>query len=398
MIKRSVLLVSAFVGILWMASGTHAAWNDAQIAAGRQPVTMADEPFYVKIWQSVDNSSAPPKYPGWFPQMCCRTIGHTRRGDAVIIEFSKAGKLLQSYRVGLEGVNPEAGEWCEDVEPPVDESKLITADGEITVTVKYYDDQEEKERVIGVRKLKVVKVPDHQGSGVHIWKYAILDEDVLGSNYVVMYQQDEVSIPTFWLYFWGRRENSNLEDVSVKIEVDGKRLELANDFIINTGDACGLEQTEEMWLNNDRRDNIYNFYKFNVILKIYSGPKRENVADGGWIGLIDHPGNWVLKVREQGKLAREFRFTVADGQIVPHPEQDASKPGYLNLGPNRYYLDMRFPNPDEFDVALDPAAIRAGMLFGRPWISDEVKNGMLKDLPPEKKAPLPFPSTTKLPK
>jgi hypothetical protein len=110
--------------------------------------------------------------------------------------------------------------------------------------------------------------------------------------------------------------------------------------------------------------------------------------------MADHPGKWSLKIRIAGEVVRELRFSVLNnGQIQPHPEQNSAAPGFLNLGPGRFFAETYFSNPNTFDVRFNPDAIREGILYGRPWTSTEVRDGMLKILPPKKPGKLPFPQT-----
>ncbi len=369
------------------------AYAAALAAAAARPASLADEPLTFKLWQTPNMEE---KYVGFFPVVEGRILGKTRNGDAVIIEFSKGGQLLKSYRVSLRG----SGEgWCEDFETTVvdDEAQFIAADGELTVTFKFYDDGAEATRVVGTRRVQVVKIAHHLGSGRHTWRYGIRYEDLLGSAYVNMYRQYDYGHIVPWFYVWSRRANGNVSDVSYRIEVNGQRLTLPDNFEGSWGDVTSLEQTEERWIANDRQDNPYNFYKLRFTPSLYCGPKRTDITEN-FIALIDHPGQWVLKIRSGGVLIRELRFQVgADGFIVPHAEQDASKPGFMNLGPMRAFCESTFGNPDDWDVAFDPAAVKTGVLFGRPWISDAVKTGMLANLPPAKIAPRPFPAAARLP-
>jgi hypothetical protein len=368
-------------------------YKAAMNASAALPASLADEPLTFEIWQT---PSMEETYNGFFPVVRGRIIGKTRNGDAVLIEFSRERQILKSYRVSLRG----SGEgWCEDFETSVvdDEAQFIRSDGELTVTFKFYDDQEESTRELGVRRIRIVKIAHHLGSGRHTWRYGIRYEDLLGSAYVNMYRESEYGHIVPWFFLWSRRDEGNISDVSYRIEVEGRRLTLPENFEGSWGDVTRLEQTEERWVSNDRQDNRYNFYKFRFTPSLYCGPKRDDITEN-FIAMIDHPGQWVIKIKSGGVLIRELRFRVgADGFIAPHSEQDGSKPGFMNLGPLRVFCESSFGNPDDWDAAFDPAAVRQAVLFGRPWISEEVKTGMLANLPPEKRAGRSFPAAARLP-
>ena len=366
--------------------------SDPFAEAAGKPASFADEPFTIEVYQSPNNSSGEDKYLGWSPVIHGRILGKTRSGDAVIVEVSSGGKVVQTYRVGLKGTD---GSWCEDWNLGQDDGKLMTATGDLTFTFKYYDDDTNKERVIAKRIAKVVKAVQHIGSGKHTWKYGIIYDDLLGSAYINQYQQDNVSTKEIWMFFWIRSDVNfydSVKEVSCRLEVNGQKVDLPNEFSGNISDTTRLEQKEEIWVKNDRLDNNYNFYKVQFIPKLYWGSKRNDLNPTEWIGLADHPGDWKLSMKAKGKVIREFKFKVANGMIVPNPEQDPSKSGFLNLGPNRAYLEVYFPNPNDFDSGFNPDAIRKGVMFGKPWVSDEIKNGMLKALPPAKAAKRPFPT------
>lgn len=373
--------------------------TDPYKEAANKPASLADEPLTIELYQLTDNSSGEEKFVGWSPVINGRILGKTKAGDAVLVEVSSGGKALQTYRIGMKGTNVAEGEWCEDWNIGQDDNKLLTATGDLTFTFKFYNDDTAKESILSKRIVKVVKAVQHIGSGKHAWKYGIIYDDLLGSAYINQWQQSDISTREIWMFFWIRNDNiyDCFKNITYRIEVNGKKIDLPNDFGDNTSDKNRLEQKEELWIKNDRVDNKYNFYKVQCIPKMYWGPIVDNLDKRGWIGLINYPGEWKMAIRDQGKVMREFKFKVENGMIVPHPEQDSSKPGFLNLGPNRAYLEVYFPNPDEFDSAFNPDAIRKGVLYGRPWVSDQIKNGMLKALPPAKTGKMPFP-TPKFPK
>jgi len=388
--RKVVLVILAVMSVSLLGSSNSAVaddesqwsiWRAACLEAGNGPIKLADEPLTIKVWQNPNND----QYKEWVPVINGRIIGHTRSGDAIKIVISKDGKDLITLRKGLKGNNPEELGYCENFTFDVnDEGTALSATGELTLTFKYYNDQDETESVIGIRKIKVVKLAQHIGSFKHVWKYGILSDDLAGSSYFYLSVEDEWSIPRVWFYTWGNRENGNIEDVSCKIEVDGKRIELPNNFLSTYGDISSLEQREELYLKDVEGNGVindYNWYKIRWCPNLYWGEKRDDVAEH-FIAMIDHPGNWVVKIRSNGKIIRELRFTVTpDGLIAAHPEQDASKPGAICYGPGRYFVETYFGNPNEFDARFNSTAISEGMMYGRQWTSDEVKNGMIKALP-----------------
>lgn len=364
--------------------------QDAIQAVRQQPVVLSAEPLTVAVWQGPDEDV----YKNWVPIIHGRVLGATHNGDAIKVVISKGSQEIITLRKGFEGNGENASE---DFAFDANEENAINAFGELTFTFKFYNDQTESESVIGVRNVKVVRCAQHMGSFKHVWKFGIISDDLAGSSSIWLNQEEDYSLPRVWIYMWGNRENSNLTDVSVRVEVDSQRLTVPDDCFSIFGDVDGLQQSEELYLRDAPGNlvvNNYNLSRFRWAPKLYWGPRRTDVSED-YIALIDHPGAWVVKFRSEGKLMRELHFTVTpDGMIAQHPEQDQSKPGALNLGPMRFFCETYFGNPNEFDARFNPEAIKAGMMWGRPWISAEVRDGMLKRLPPAVRGARPFPTAT----
>jgi hypothetical protein len=103
-------------------------------------------------------------------------------------------------------------------------------------------------------------------------------------------------------------------------------------------------------------------------------------GQGDRYDLAAHPGNYSCQIRVAGTPVREFLFTVAaNGSVAPHPEQVGDNALYLS--PGRVLVDTRLPTPGTWDRGFDPAAIRAGSFFGRPWRDASSLSAMLAALP-----------------
>lgn len=367
---------------------------DPYKATAAQPPTMADAPLEFQVISVRQMINGAYQYVGWTPKITGRMLGRTGRGDAVLVELSQDGKMLATLRAGLKGNGGER--WYEDWEIRGDEAKdILTAVGKVTATFKYFDDTAEKTGPLTVRQFQVVKTV-YYDEGKNNWKYGALYDDLLGFSYAVQ-RQPEGGAPGFvWLYTWmNLQHDSAIKDISYKLSVDGNPVPLDDAFDANQNheSIVTLDQREEIFVKakNDRVVNPHNVYLVVFRPKLLWGTKR--TAPGpGWLWLADHPGKWILKIRIAGQVVRELHFTVLpNGEIAPHPEQDKSKPGFLNLGPGRYFLETYFPNPNTFDLRFNPDAIRSGTLYGRPWISTEVTGGMVKLLPPKNPGSMPFP-------
>ena len=370
---------------------------DPLAVLAKQPASLADAPLTFTVITQRRMINGNYKYVGWTPVIEGRILGRNRKGDAVIVELSQNGKLLRTLRFGLSGTNPARNEWYEDWAIRGDDVKdMLTAVGKITATFKYYDDADEKTRALSTRQFTVVRTVTYE-DGANAWKYGSLNDDLLGFSYIVQ-RTPEVLAPGYvWLYAWMQlQHDSDVKDVSYRIEVDGARVDLPDGFDANGNHETitTLDQLEYIY-RKDRKDTFTNRYNMYLVAfhPYLSWGKKE--ARDNTLYFIDHPGKWVIKIRLKGQVARELHFTVLpDGTIAPHPEQDATKPGFLNLGPNRFFAETYFANPNVTDVRFNPDAIRAGMLYGRPWISDDVKKNMLPVLPPKKTGNPVFPQPT----
>jgi hypothetical protein len=370
---------------------------DPYKATAAQPPSMADAPLEFQVISVRKMINGAYQFVGWTPKIEGRMLGRTRKGDAVMVEFSQDGKMLGTLRVGLSGTGGES--WYEDWEIRGNEEKdIFTAIGRVTATFKYYDDTSEKTAPLPTRQFQVVKTVYYDDSKNN-WKYGALYDDLLGFSYAVQRQPSSGEPPAIWLYSWmNLQHDSAIKDISYKVSVDGNPVPLDDAFDANQNheSIVTLDQREEIFVKakNDRVVNPHNVYLVVFRPKLLWGPKG-NAAGPGWLWLADHPGKWNLKIRIGGQVVRELHFTVLpNGEITPHPEQDKSKAGFMNLGPGRFFLETYFPNPNTFDLRFNPDAIRSGTLYGRPWISNEVVGGMVKLLPPKNPGVMPFPQAT----
>lgn len=90
--------------------------------------------------------------------------------------------------------------------------------------------------------------------------------------------------------------------------------------------------------------------------------------DRAW-ALEDHPGQWACEWRDEGRLVRAFHFAVRDGRLLPNPEQAA---GY-HLPDGVILADLTVPPDAPIDGRTDPALVRRGSVYGRPWSTDAAR-------------------------
>lgn len=393
---KPAVLSLLFAASLLLPAVAAAQDADPYAAAAAATPSLADAPLEISLQNQHGLVNGQPQWTGWTPILSGRIIGKSRSGDAVIVEIAQGGKPVHTLRAGLRG----GGQWFEDWEIRGTEAKdLLTASGVLTLTYKYMSAADEQTRVLCTRQVEVLRLQEVEDRKP-VWKWGIRYDDLPGFSYVNHRKPDGGGWALLWIYCWlNPQHESVLRDITYGIEVNGQRLDVPDGFAANDNREAvtTFDQEEHVWLKakNDILTNKHTMCLVTFRPYLVWGPKRVPV-DAKGIELIDHPGAWVLKIRVGGQLLRELHFTVdANGMILPHAEQDASKPGFMNLGPGRSFVETYFPNPVGIDQRFNPEAVRAGTLYGRPWISAEVKNGMLTALPPAKPGDPPFPYAKK---
>ena len=394
----------ALVGAVSLASGAEtcdAIAGRAYLATAHGAPYLADAPLQLGLfWEKNGN-----EYVGWVPVFKGRLYGHTRSGDALRLEFSQNGKVLGTARVGLKGIDPPEGpefnvrsdDYAEDWEYRASgKDQMLSAFGTITVTFRYYDDNTEKERELGVRTLNVVKLADFDTAvKKYRWKPGVRYDDLLGQSYVWMRPPGTTSgVGKLYLYGWINRSEEYLKDLSYRIEVNGERLDLPRGVVGSGAESISAFEQEQVLYDKAslRTSNADETHLIWFKPYLLWGPKNDSPMKDA-VYLIDHPGDWVVKIREAGETIRELRFKVdPQGLVVQHPESDPNLAGHLALGPMRAFVETYFPNPVTWDDRFQPAALKLGGPYGRPWVSAEAK-AMVEALPPAKLGAVAFPAT-----
>ena len=102
-------------------------------------------------------------------------------------------------------------------------------------------------------------------------------------------------------------------------------------------------------------------------MPIYLGGREDT---GDYLQIEKNPGNWECKIMANGETYRTFRWTVANGEIVPQSEQ---KSGNVNLFYDAALIDMDIPaDGSKMDFRLKPLP-NAGLFYGIPWTTAEGK-------------------------
>jgi hypothetical protein len=313
-----------------------------------------------------------------------RVIGVTSPSDAVQMEISQKGKILATKRCAFNQVDGDQGELKCDYD-----EKRLKATGPVQVDLVYLNDQNDEKYLL--RRFDLTIAAYHWNKEPH---YQIVGDDLIGSAFLWHkvtgddYGRGESELR---FYFWTARSIGLIKG-QLRCTVDGKK---QPDFEANLGSNVDISAEE---LIKDTR-NTYVWARGEMeVSGLYWGTRAEVTkarrSEPGTNDrlLVDLPGAWACDLRSDGKVIRQFNFTVTkEGKVAPHPAQSAK--GAPMLMPGVVMLDMRLPKDDSFDERVNPAAIKAGHRWGLKWPDDPTVKEMLNNLP--KKSGLPDPGKGK---
>ncbi|MEZ5345170.1 MAG: hypothetical protein R2681_06380 [Pyrinomonadaceae bacterium] len=171
----------------------------------------------------------------------------------------------------------------------------------------------------------------------------------------------------------------------LRCSVNGQNLKLNDD-----GLGSNLTNQDGEWgeAGEGRRDAVK--FTENITFSYITAklPLTLGKRDSNFTNVSETPGKWECKMMDNGEILRIFRFEVgADGEIVPHPEQQN---GNVNLLGKTYLIDVEIPATSSIDERSLPMP-EAGIFYGIPWSTPEGKAAAARV--PKKGEPYP-----KLPK
>lgn len=166
--------------------------------------------------------------------------------------------------------------------------------------------------------------------------------------------------------------------------VNGRRIDFSGNLSKDTVRIIEDQSRREVGVYTDRLTPPYKsgsaykdmveFSGLTFQLPIYTG--EDNVSLD-LVKIEDNPGSWECKIIAQGKTYRTFRWEVAGGKIVPHPEQQS---GNVNLFYDAAIVDMEIPaggSPIDFRLMPMP---EMGLFYGIPWKTEAGKR-MAENVP-----------------
>jgi len=294
-----------------------------------------------------------------------RLAGKTSASDRMKIEWKAGGKVVSEIECEVNGGSFE----CTG-----DDAKPLDHYGALQAVFSYVDDSEDTTSPIYTMNLRVGRFWNWYQRGkktLHYPKYQLDHSDLQGSAVVRHepsgYYQTEAGGLTFYTYMAAGNEGWSGRGETIRCSVGGKKL---IDGGASPGDLLIAETID--WRGPDADKHEVKFVRVSFQAAGYLWGTRDKIGEehvktsieaGETVLLGEHPGEWSCDWRQRGKVLRNFTFTVGtDGRIAPHREQTTG----LRLPPGDVAVGVSFPD-EVLDAYFDPAAVKAGGFFGRPW-------------------------------
>ncbi|MBX3265176.1 MAG: hypothetical protein KF831_00550 [Acidobacteria bacterium] len=177
--------------------------------------------------------------------------------------------------------------------------------------------------------------------------------------------------------------------------VNGQRIDFTNNLDRDSVQDAKGGRSDEVGTYIDRLTPQYqrgNPYVDKVVFRdlvfempIYTGEDKSTLDE---VKIEDNPGKWECNIIANGETLRTYRWTAANGKIVPHAEQAS---GNVNLFYDAAMIEMEIPaGGASFDYRLTPMP-EMGLFYGIPWKTAEGK--ALATRVPKKGNPFHVPST-----
>ncbi|MCW5959921.1 MAG: hypothetical protein KIS76_07145 [Pyrinomonadaceae bacterium] len=362
---------------------------------------------------------------GWYLESRLRLMGTFPKRSAFRIAVVKNGKQLsivrcEPYKVykksedsGLtrprdrEGRDLSFEDFMHVDFKCLDKTAVNKEIGKVNIQVYFIDGDTDAETLVRTYQVDVHKATKVRGAAsnpqpdvadYYIQRHA---EAAIAFAFFGNYQSDKpvatgANIPvrklTIYTTYSPNEKSFNVSGSFARCSVNGRRINL--DY-----DAVGMSEggdRQEIGIYLDRltpqykrgspyKDHIeFMELKFAMPLYIeksqYDQPREMNI--------LDHPGKWECSVIAKGETYRIFRWEVANGKIVKHPEQQN---GNINLYYDAAMIDMEIPtggSPIDFRLMPMP---EMGLFYGIPWTTAEGKAKAARV--PKVGNPYPVPST-----
>lgn len=362
---------------------------------------------------------------GWYLESRLRLMGTFPKRSAFRIAVVKNGKPLSSFRCapytiykksedsGLsrprdrEGRDLSFEDFMHVDFKCLDKNAVNKEIGKVNIQVYFIDGNTDAETLVRTYQVDVHKTSKVRGATTN-------PQPDVADYYIQRHAEAAIAFAFFGDYRSGKpiatgsnvptRKLSiyttfspNQESISVKgsfarCSVNGKKINLDYDNVLISEDGNSREigihldrLTPQYQRGSPYKDHI-EFTGLRFAMPIYI-EKREFDALSD-VHMLDYPGKWECSVVAKGETYRIFRWEVANGKIVKHPEQQN---GNINLYYDAAMIDVEIPtggSPIDFRLMPMP---ELGLFYGIPWSTAEGKAQAVRV--PKLGNPYPVPST-----
>lgn len=290
------------------------------------------------------------------------------KSDLYRLEWKSGGKLVQTAKCdwGYERMPKEQlKQYGAMAKLTCDyDDKPVSAKGPIEASLIYHDDEDGNEYLVRTFKVNVAKFTSY---GDPIWQ--IVPDDLLGAAWVWHSDGDPMDVygQRLMIRFWMAKVDEGMNTkMALRCTVDGNKLP---DIRADLEKPPGNFQVEAEPYTKDGKHSKYSWKHVQLEAGIYHGKKdRSDISEelkkaNGILG--EHPGKWDCNLRSDGKVIREFLFTVGDDGRVHSDLEDPKFP----TAPDTVPIEVRIPKDSKWDDRIRPDAMRKSRGFGLPWPS-----------------------------
>ncbi|MBL8677813.1 MAG: hypothetical protein JNK05_01510 [Myxococcales bacterium] len=320
---------------------------------------------------------------GYSVSATLRVFGTAPADSAFLLVFKQGGRELgrlrcTAYAPGFE--RDRAFSFLK-VEECRDRAVQLRAVGTVNVEIRWVDGATDAESVLATRTMEVARVAHHWGGDnlnplpdtYYLSHHGRLLDSILAwtsftpnDSYANAYFDNGLTGTLMFMTFaFSAAEatyNRMSSEASMRCQVNGQPFTVPNPLPANIADVRSLSVRRQFRPNpraigGTEVEHIH-FRYATVQLPFRSEQMRAN------------PGRYTCDLRAEGRTIRRWAWTVgADGVPAQHAEQQAG----LYLGPRAILVDTTVPPDSTFDERTNPADVRAGGFFGRPWASEAMR-------------------------
>lgn len=377
------------------------------------PVHVMDDGYtFFHLANVADTANGKPVSKGWYLESKLRYLAALPAHSAFKLTISKGGQAVATVRCEGETDNGGGDYAVTQVNFSNDNcyqrDKLVQGAGRFQIQVAVVNGDTDAETLVRTYEIDVHKVDRIRGSisapTPDAPEYFVSRHGELLSSVVNVYNteteghylQDTPGTNRRYgvsVSFGISTKGNSFPQGYVKCSVDGQKLAIPGHVVANPKNLPHryYEYTYSDRLvapykngGNEYRDTI-EFRQFEMFLPITHA--NSGGGDEDLPSLDKYPGNWTCSWMANGETLRTWRWRVANGAIVPHPEQGKS----INLIKNAYLVETEIPADSSVDARIVPAEILAGFMYGQKWQTAEGKAMAAKVT--AKGNPYPVPST-----